>query len=265
MTIALSTLYAQQERFESGEAFARFAREAGYDAIEVSHSTPEAKLRAILESDLLPVVAIHQPAPHVPVADGRGNADLNLAATDRAERAEALAHALASIEWAASAGATSLVVHLGEVEAFWPEGEAELYRLHAAGGIASVPADAVRAEMVARRANAAPAALEAARASLEQLIDAAKPHGIVIGLENRLHFHEIPHPGEGSALLDGLPPPPWATGMTPATAKCSTGSACCRTATGSRRSATASSGRMCTTCGACATTARPAPSSSTGR
>ncbi len=203
-TVALSTMYAQQERFASGAAFAHYAAAVGYDAVEVSHSTPEEKLRDILDCGVLPVVAIHQPAPHVTVAGGRSNAELNLAASSPEKRADALGHALRSIEWAAAAGARALVVHLGEVEAFWPEGEAELYRLYRAGAIAGGRAGELRAEMEARRAAAAPAALAAARASLEALVAAARPRGVVIGLENRLHFHEIPHPREALALFDGF-------------------------------------------------------------
>ena len=203
-TLALSTMYAQQDRFADGAAFARYAAEAGYDAIEVSHSTSEEKLRALLDAEVLPVTSIHQPAPHVPVAGGRGNADLNLAATDPAEREEAVAHALRSLEWAAEAGAGTLVVHLGEVEMAWSGPEAELYRLFRQHGIRGNRAGEVRAAMEERRAEAAPANLEAARATLEQLVEAARPHGIVIGLENRLQFHQIPHPDEALALLDGF-------------------------------------------------------------
>ena len=206
MTIALSTMYAQQERFASGEAFARYAAEAGYDAIEVSHSTSEEKLREILDCGVLPVTSIHQPAPHVEVLGGRSNAELNLAATNPREHAQAIKHALRSIEWAAEAGATALVVHLGEVEMAWSGNEAELYRLYRQAGIKSDRAAEARAEMEARRAEAAPAHLEAARAALEQLVEAARPHGIVIGLENRLQFHHIPLPDETLALLDGFAP-----------------------------------------------------------
>ena len=205
-SIALSTMYAQQKRFASGEAFARYAAEAGYDAIEVSHSTSEEKLREILDSGALPVASIHQPAPHVEVAGGRSNAELNLAATNPREQAQALKHALRSVEWAAEVGARALVVHLGEVEMAWSGNEAELYRLYRQAGINNNRAAEARAEMAARRAEAAPAHLEAARAALEQLVAAARPHGIVIGLENRLQYHHIPLPAETLALLEGFTP-----------------------------------------------------------
>lgn len=51
--LALSTMYAQQERFEDGAAFARFVAESGYDAIEVSHSTPARKFRQMVDAGIL--------------------------------------------------------------------------------------------------------------------------------------------------------------------------------------------------------------------
>ena len=206
MTIALSTMYAQQKRFENGADFARYAADAGYDAIEVSHSTSPEKLRQILDSGILPVTSIHQPAPLVEVEGGKSNHDLNLASTRRSEHARALRHALRSVEWAAEAGASALVVHLGEVEGSFSGTTAELYRLFRQHGIRDNRAAEARAEMEQRRAEAAPANLEAARASLEQLVEAARPHGIVIGLENRLEYHHIPLPAESIALMEGFAP-----------------------------------------------------------
>ena len=88
--LALSTMFAQQDRFADGAAFARFAAEAGYDGIEISHSTSEAKLRQILDANVLPVTSVHQPAP-LRHADGRGNSHLNLASLDPVEREAAVA------------------------------------------------------------------------------------------------------------------------------------------------------------------------------
>ena len=206
MTIALSTMYAQQKRFDNGADFARYAADAGYDAIEVSHSTTPEKLREILDSGILPVTSIHQPAPLVEVDGGKSNHDLNLASTKRSEHARALRHALRSVEWAAEAGASAVVVHLGEVEGSFSGTTAELYRLFRQHGIRDNRAAEARAEMEQRRAEAAPANLEAARESLEQLVAAARPHGIVIGLENRLDFHQIPLPAESIALMEGFAP-----------------------------------------------------------
>ena len=206
-TIALSTMFAQQERFDDGAAFARFAAESGYRTIEVSHSTDETKLRAIVGAGAVSVGSIHQPAPHVRLKSGASNAELNLAALEEGERAMALRHALASIEWAERVGAKALVVHLGAVEGgSWPEGESELYGLYNAGESATQRYAEVRTEMAERRAAAAAAHLSAARRSLEALVAEAAPRGIAIGLENRLHYHEIPHPAECLGLLAGIAP-----------------------------------------------------------
>ncbi|HCU99826.1 MAG: hypothetical protein CL897_02870 [Dehalococcoidia bacterium] len=195
-------MYAQQERFSEGEAFACYAADAGYDAIEVSHSTSKEKLRAILDCDVLPVRSIHQPAPYFELPGGKSNAELNLAATQKSEHAEALQHALYSLEWAIEAGASALVVHLGEVEMDWEDPEAELYRLYREAEVSSGRAEEARLEMKSRRAEAAPAYLEAARISLEKLVEVARPHNVVIGIENRLQYHQIPLPSESRLLLE---------------------------------------------------------------
>jgi sugar phosphate isomerase/epimerase len=62
----------------------------------------------------------------------------------------------------------------------------------------------LRGIAVARRKAEAEPYLAEARRSLLELVRAAEPHRIAIGLENRYHYHEIPQPDEYDALLDGL-------------------------------------------------------------
>jgi sugar phosphate isomerase/epimerase len=204
--LALSTMFAQQDRFADGAAFARFAAEAGYDAIEISHSTREVKLRQILESNLLPVTSVHQPAPWSRHGDGRGNSHCNLASIDPGERAAAVAYARASIDWAGEIGATRLVVHLGavtDVPEQFPE-ELEMRQMFDSGRAAESRFTDLRNVVIENRRKAAEPHLAAARGSLHELVALAAPRGITIGLENRYHFHEIPHPGEYEELLQGL-------------------------------------------------------------
>lgn len=204
--LALSTMYAQQERFADGAAFARYAAESGYDAIEISHSTREDKLEQIIDAKILPISSVHQPAPWLRHADGRGNSHCNLASTDEAERAAALDYALGSIEWAARIGVDRLVVHLGQVtdvsEQF--EQELEMRRMFDSGRSAESRFRELRDAAVALRRNEAEPYLAKARDSLLTLVRAAGPQGIAIGLENRYHYHEIPHPEEFDFLLEGL-------------------------------------------------------------
>lgn len=200
-------MFAQQDRFDDGAAFARYAAAAGYDAIEISHSTNETKLHQIVDANVLPISSVHQPAPWLRHTDGRGNSSCNLASTNRIERVCALDYARASINWAARTGATKVIVHLGAVtdEAMFQE-EYDMRRMFDSGRAGEPRFAELREAAIARRREAAEPYLAMARASLLELVRLAEPHGIAIGLENRYHYHEIPQPDEYEVLLDGLAP-----------------------------------------------------------
>jgi sugar phosphate isomerase/epimerase len=204
--LSLSTMYAQQERFADGGAFARYAAAAGYDAIEISHSTNAGKFEQVIASQALPITSVHQPAPWGRGEDGRSNSKLNLASTDEGERAAAVAAAAESIAWAARAGAGRVVVHLGAVgdgiEMF--DEEYRMRRLFDGGEADAAEYGELRAALIARRKSEAEPYVTAARRSLLALVRLAEPHGIVLGIENRYHYHEIPQPAEYDAILDGL-------------------------------------------------------------
>jgi len=204
--LALSTMYAQQERFEDGAVFARFAADAGFDAIEISHSTPAAKIEAIARAGILPVTSFHAPAPYVKRANGRGNSSANLAAVDPDERKAAVDYTLLSIDWAARLGARALVVHLGQVSDVHEQFEDELAmrRMFDSGMVDEERFSEFRERVIQRRAAEAEPYLVAARQSLEALIQKAEQARIVIGLENRYHYHEIPAPDEYEQLFDGF-------------------------------------------------------------
>ena len=204
--LALSTMYAQQDRFDDGEAFARYALAAGYDAIEISHSTRADKLQAIIDCAHLPVTSVHQPAPWSRHHDGRGNSHCNLASPDRDECRSAIDYARASIEWAARIGAPRIVVHLGQVSderEMFPE-EFRMRRLFDSGQAGNREFAELREAVVAKRVAMREPYVAAARASLLELVSCAEASGIAIGIENRYHYHEIPLPDEYEFLLEGL-------------------------------------------------------------
>ncbi len=200
---ALSTMWTDQPRFANDlRPFARLAASWGFEAIEVSHVTSVDQFDSLLSDPVLPVVSVHLPAPRVVLGDGRVNLSLNLAATDEDERMEAVRHAVRSLEFAGRAGARAAVVHMGGVAQPIPA-EAKLRRLFDEGLIEDPAAEALRAEARRERADLAASHLEAATRSLEELILADS--GMVIGLENRFHYHEIPLPDELDRLLDRFP------------------------------------------------------------
>jgi sugar phosphate isomerase/epimerase len=206
MRAALSTMWAQQERFRGHmDDFARIAAAAGYDAIEPSHSTDREGLETLIRCEVLPLASLHAPTPRERDARGRWNGDLNLAALDEEERRAAITATTRTIDYAAGAGATAVVVHLGACGDRLLPAEVQLRNLHRAGVTSGPQCDRLRAEAAARRAALAVAHLPQAKRSLEELADYGAQRGVAIGLENRLHYHEIPRFDEAAELLAPYP------------------------------------------------------------
>ena len=194
-------MWAQQERFADIGRFRQIAAAFGYDAIEVSHSTIEHGLGVLLDEGEIPVLSLHAPTPHRFLEDGRHNGDANLASTDEAHRQLALAETKRTIEHAARAGLRYIVVHLGGVGDRRSELEVELRRLYESGESSGERWQAAQAALRRFRSEQAEPHLEQARRSLRRLAEWAAPHGIALGIESRLNYHEIPHPQEAADLL----------------------------------------------------------------
>jgi sugar phosphate isomerase/epimerase len=199
-TVSFSTMWAQQPRFADMARFREAVAALGYDAIEVSHSTEEPGLRALLAEGGPPVSSLHAPTPRRDLPDGRTNGEANLASLDQDQRALARDETQRSIDFAADAGLPHVVVHLGGVGDKRGELENNLRRLYEAGETGGVIEQA-REALRAWREQAAPPHLEAAAHSLETLVEYASPRGVAIGIESRVNYHEIPHPHEALSLL----------------------------------------------------------------
>ena len=199
--LSFSTMWAQQERFADLARFRRLVASFGYTGIEVSHSTEAAGLDLLAGDGELPLTSLHAPTPRRKLVDGRVNGDANLASTDEAERRLAITETARTIDFAAAAGLAYVVIHLGGVGNHMTEGERSLRRLVEAGEGEGKLAAETRAELHRQRAAAVDAHLEAARRSLRELVAQAAPGGVALGLESRLHYHEIPHPDEALDLL----------------------------------------------------------------
>lgn len=195
---SLSTMWAQQKRFEDMHVFARTAESLGYDSIEISHSTPTEQFERLLDGAGATLSSIHAPAPLVRI-DGKRNSSLNLAALD-GERKTAIEFTKGSIDHTASVGAGYVVVHLGGVGSEMLDSELKHRKLFDSGTREGPEIDALRRETLERRAELAPPYFEKARESLAELAAYAQERGVAIGLENRLHYHEFPLPQEALSL-----------------------------------------------------------------
>lgn len=199
-------MWAQQERFAQDFAsFATVARDAGYAAIEVSHSTDKPGLEALLRQTVLPVCCLHAPTPKMAPANRDSSNRLNLADTDEEGRREAVEHHLRTIRYAGEHGIRYVVVHLGGPPQMLDE-EQRLRRLYMAGRIDTDEARALQTQAHHVRVATIAPYLDAARRSLAELVEVAARVDVTLGLENRLHFHEIPTAEETPALLAHYPP-----------------------------------------------------------
>ena len=207
MLPVLSTMWAQQSRFDGNfTAFAEIAKAAGYSGIEVSHSSKSEGLEELIAGGILPVTSLHAPTPYASASRGRYNSWLNLASTDEDERQEAVRFTCTTVDYAERCGARYMVVHLGGIGGRLLEPESRLRRLYGEGRIDSDEARAAQRLAHQQRTEQAAPWLAAARRSLDELVTYAGPRQVAIGLENRLHFHEFPHPDETLDLLSGYPP-----------------------------------------------------------
>lgn len=196
-------MWAQQPRFvEDMHVFVHEVLALGYDAIEISHSTPTVPFDRLLAFHGVPISSIHAPAPLVRDATERSNSSLNLAALDDDERNAAIAYTKGSIDYTKKVGGTHVVVHLGGVGNKMFSEEHELRRLYDDSGTKDGErVEHLRAECHRLRKEQADPWLEKARVTLRELADHASAQGIALGIENRLHYHEIPQPAEGAMLF----------------------------------------------------------------
>jgi len=207
MTLSLSTMWAQQQRFiDDMHEFVDEVERLGYDAIEVSHSTPEVPFTRLLERHGVKISSIHAPAPLVRDATDRANSSLNLAALDDSEREAAIGFTKGSIEFTKRVGGKFVVVHLGGVGNAMFDEERELRRLYDAGTREGERVQELRAIIKRRRAEESAPWFEKARETLRVLVDSGQENGIAIGIENRLHYHEFPQADEAAELLADYAP-----------------------------------------------------------
>ena len=205
--LALSTMWAVQPRFERDlGAFMERAAELGYEAIEINHSMDAEQIGAILGHATLPVTGVHAPAPLERDRERGWNRGLNLASTDEEERALAVHYTRRSVDVAADAGARAVVVHLGSVDERAINAARRLREMYPRRQLATEAWEQAIDEARRERAQRAALYLEQARRSLGELAEYAAPKDIALGLECRLHYHQIPLPEEAAELLAQYPP-----------------------------------------------------------
>jgi sugar phosphate isomerase/epimerase len=175
-----------------------------FDGIELEYRVRAATFRQmnLRQGHGVPVLSVHAffPAPEVPDGRGSGANAYLFSSPDRGERDEAVRAGIATLEMAERLGARAVVVHLGRV----PVAEdllAEYRRLEPVPGPATPELLAAVARLAADRERLHRPHLDAALRSLDRLNREAVRRGLLVGVENRYHPHEIPIHAELGGLL----------------------------------------------------------------
>jgi len=167
-------------------------RELGFTHAEPNRVVSPTMLAELLNTGV-PISSIHSPCPTVLSSKGIDADRLSLSSLDVSERMEAISFARETIDLAASVNARAIVLHMGEVPVDLGSQD-RLHKLH--------DADLAQTH---QRTSLAQSYVDAAKRSLQELSEYGRQKGIMLGLETRFHFSEIPNTDEMEELLGEVP------------------------------------------------------------
>ena len=173
----------------------------------ISEQTFE-QVKNLLPKSRFEVVSVHNyfPTPVVQPSSAASGDFFMLSSLDQEERNRAVRWTRKTIQHAAHLGARAVVLHCGRVEM-----ERELDRLYAFYEALQIRSKASRdfiSKKLAERDRLKPPHLENLLLSLETLCEDAVKYDILLGLENRFHYDELPTQddfGQIFTRLDGSP------------------------------------------------------------
>jgi len=201
--LGISSVYLSKQVTDGGRLLDELAA-LGFDGIELEYRVRPEAVRQMgrRPGREIPVFSVHAFFPN-PVAAGEEGSGANaflFSSTDRGERDDAVRVGIATLEAAERFGARAVVLHLGRV----PVEEAllaEYRRLERCGGPATPELLAAVAAVLAARERLRGPHLDAVLRSVDRLNREALRRGLLLGIENRFHPHEIPLHDEAGAIL----------------------------------------------------------------
>ncbi len=177
-----------------GDEIVREALALGFKGTELEY-----RLQDITYQEMKPnldgkleVLSVHNyfPKPEDPLIE-KGSGDLFLLSSDdRDERSMAVEYSIKTIEHANDLECSNVILHLGRVD--MPGPIARFKELFNKGRINDAEGRSFLEEQKSIRQSIHRKYLDFALFSLEKLNRAAEKNNVLLGIENRYHFHEIP-------------------------------------------------------------------------
>lgn len=214
MKWSLSTNWLAR-RVESGEEIAERASAMGFDEMELGfHTTVEQAAGFRRRLDLIRVGSVHAFCP-VPISAPQGHPELySLASFDEDARALARFHVKKNIEFAASIGADTVVLHAGRVSfsTFLRRGFDSGTLRAALSSAKGDLSDRRYAKLLARarriRTERGARLLPLFRKELDALLPDLERCGVTLALENLPYLEGFPDESETKSICDALPGAP---------------------------------------------------------
>ncbi len=192
-------------RSDRGDEIVNDILKLGVGGVELEYRISESlyrQLRPRLKKDLK-VLSIHNffPKPEELGSARGGSGDLFLmSSTDPDERLKALKYSIRTMEHAQDLGAKAVILHLGRVD--MPNQRPKLSDLYRTGKIDSREGKRLIDEQRLVRETRHQKNLDSVLLNLEKLNREAEKRGILLCIENRVHFWEIPDFKEIGLILN---------------------------------------------------------------
>lgn len=192
--LALSTSWKSTETID-GRALLASLENLDISGIELEYRITETtyhQMREALKRSRLKVVSVHNFFPKPSIGQGlKASGDFFvLSSLDKEERQRAVQWTIKTIAHAAELGAKAVILHCGRVEM---ERELDvLYQFYNLNQIRMQEAQTFITKKLTERDKLKSKYLESLLFSLESLSRTAEKHGVLLGLENRFHYDELP-------------------------------------------------------------------------
>ena len=198
---AFSTCW-NSERHIDGRAMLNEIRELGFEFAELGHGTRLSLVDGIqraVRAGEIKISSLHNFCPLPPSVNGPAPDYYRPSSRRETERELAIRHTLRTLDFAASLGATVVVLHLGAVEMrHYTE---KLLVLLAQERSQTPKFDRVRCKALAVRAQKQPKYFDQVLRSLDVIVPHARQLKLRLGVETRLALEDIPSEDEVGELI----------------------------------------------------------------
>ena len=195
---ALSTMWWDKELYNA-ERFFSVGRNLGFARFELNHQIPP-ELMAEIDINRFSIGSLHDPCPaYIPLKELEKQ-DIQITSLDEASRQKGVDVVKGTIDKATRLGCRLVVIHPGRIICDHSLDD-QLRQLYREGKKGSPEYEELRLRTIADRTAKAVPHLDKCLESLRQIVDFSKGAGVMLGLENRFHFYDLPVYNELEAML----------------------------------------------------------------